>query len=316
MATVPAPVPRVCSTCDTVDPYCGFFGRAPYCKNCHRVRNARHGAMRIRERKANMIPYTMIVNVGTLVHSEYAQKYPYHLILAQLYEESFQYRVAVDNMRSSMGTRFILDNGAHEGIVPTTESIASYWRIVQAVEPSLVVLPDLIGRNSHLSRELSMRFADRVNERYTQIKCMFVPQGENQEQIVAEYRFAQRELPSRHFVVGCGQSYLTWETAALRDEAARLQMFDECLIPDSKARFHILGGRWTPFNVRTTVGLKHHFVGLDSIKPCTCALTGALYPRRPREPVDRLSTAVAEDDRLRTNVFQFCAHYGLANLGK
>lgn len=261
--------------------------------------------------------YYMIANLGTLLASPTARRYSYHMVLAQPYASSGAMRSIIEAMISVRGTEFILDNGAHEGEVMDDDE---YMQVVKSLKPECVVLPDLIGRPWKESRDRSIDFDDKLRSGLvnSEMRRMFVPQGDSKEGILAAVDWACSNLDPDQYTIGLGQSYLTWETETRKDEAARAAMILDIraqIHPSDLAvsRFHLLGGRWSPVHIDMMAPKGSLLiVGLDSIKPCTCALNQVLYPERPENnKTDFLDERIASEHALSHNMYDFCRLYGL-----
>lgn len=252
----------------------------------------------------------MIVNAGTMMKSTFARAYPRHLILHDVYQKSADYRASIHDMRVRCKTRIILDNGAHEGIYPP---LNEYLATAVELQPDVVVLTDIVGVKSNESQHRAMEFAGMIEKRFPKMQMMYAPQGETQDQILADYEWSINTLDPDRYIIGFGQSYLKWEDRqrGIIDEIARLEMVQSVMSLPNAARmtYHILGARWRPtgaFNVWSDV-----IVGLDTIKPCTCALEKVMYPRRPALNIDRYSNEVCDDTRLAQNVVALSERYEL-----
>lgn len=260
------------------------------------------------------IPYYMIANNGMLMLSPWAKYYRYHLILAQQWIADQEYRQFVRNMREkSPRMDVILDNGAHEGIVIDPEE---YLDIAIDLQPNCVVLPDLIGEPALESRKMSMGFMGKASIYMPRCRWMYVPQGASKYDIMQEFKWATEAFTSannRQWIIGLGQSYLTWETDAIKDEEARSCLIEEiCKLPHvAGCQFHILGGRWNPKNWVEYLG-RLNLVGMDSVKPCTCALAAVPYPIKPDPSrIELQSFAASSGRRHYGEVMRFCKLYGL-----
>lgn len=266
------------------------------------------------------VEYYMIVNMGTLGMCDYVQFYPRQLVLAQIYVQEKYYRKTLRNIRRRSSIpgypqRIILDNGAHENAQVSTED---YFQVVCDLEPDVVVLPDKIGEAHYDSRNFSMLFGSMIKNKFPRMEMMYVPQGRNKEEILAEFQWAylSGQLPE-NVIVGWGQSYLTWEDEHLKDEDARFRLMSDVskLMKgrEIKHRSHILGGRWRPRNFGPFYNY-FNFRGLDSIKPCTCALQGKTYPEYKHRKTEIESMACADVDLLYENIGVFCEQYGIRSM--
>ena len=255
--------------------------------------------------------YYMITNVGTLLRSTYAQTYPRHLALAPMICKNPAHAALIMQM-ARRGTRIILDNGAHEGITIDEEV---YLDVAVGIQPSIVVLPDVVGWPAEKSRARGMRFHDRAMKTTLQCEYMYALQGSDPDDALRDYQWAITHLDPLHYVIGLGQVYLLWEKAYhIYGEEARVRMMQDmassCPIPE-RYRFHILGARWAPPpSPLTAVGLD--VVGIDSIKPCHCAANDLVYPNKPTRACSRMSNRRVPDRLLRLNVAEFGRLYGAA----
>lgn len=268
-----------------------------------------------------MIPYYLITNVGTFVGSDFALKYPRHLILLRQLRaggQAFLDRLA--QMRRHTMPSIILDNGLAEGHVANTDE---YMDAIKKTRPSCVVLPDLLDVSAAESRNHSLDFADRIRKECPNLlnegmRMMFVPQGLNPHDNLACYAWALQRLDPTNFVIGIGLSWKLWQKQHpeldKETEAARELMFEQIMaIPSSsRYRFHVLGGRWGASHLYARYP---NIVGLDSVKPCTCALNGMVYPHRPAIPKTEHENTLrcAPDALLEENVAAFAAAFRLVD---
>lgn len=262
------------------------------------------------------MPYTfnLITNVGTLLHSQFARKYPQMLCLSQIYEKSVDYRNALrDKMRQ--GHRIILDNGAHEGF---DVDLNDYAIVAKDLEPSVIVLTDLVGRSSKDSRDRSLQFVTLMEGPGglpSKTEYMYTPQGRCRSEVLDEYAWAIENLDPKRFIIGLGQGYLQWchGPGDENSEITRLPMVQSVMaLPGAAAcRFHLLGARWeaTPM-VGSVYASYPNLIGVDTIKPVTCAEAGLRYPNRPsNRSIERMSMTVVDEELLRENVVRFCHQY-------
>ncbi len=257
--------------------------------------------------------YFMILNAGTMLdaheHDNWIMRYKAHLGLSQMLDACNELYAPYKKIMENGGC-VILDNGAHEGIDCDT---GQYLTTVGRLRPSIVVLPDLIGRPGRESREASLSFARTIRQKFPKMKMMFAPQGQNELDTLSEYEWAMRNLNPEHYIIGFGQAYLVWENDTRKDEDARAELIKQVLARSmgNKHTFHILGGRWIPKDF-SYLWTADNFMGLDSIKPCTCTLESLKYPERPEKKIVRLSRTVAHSDALIGNCYEFAKQYGLA----
>lgn len=255
--------------------------------------------------------YHLIVNVQTLAQSPVARAYPNMLCLSQLYEASPVYRHVL-KQKVARGDRIILDNGAHEGF---DVDIDSYIDVVRDLKPTVVVLTDLVGRPGKISRDRSMLLADKICgiAALKGTQFMFTPQGLDIEDVLGEYHWAIDNLDPEHFVIGLGQGYLCWaeKEGDENREATRRPMVESVMsIRGSELhRFHVLGARWSADD--SNYDQYENIIGIDTIKPCTCASYGLTYPSRPPvRSMDRLNGPAVDDVLLSANITAFCREYG------
>ena len=257
--------------------------------------------------------YYMIATPGMWKASQYVQRYPYHLVLAQVLsgDEGLLNTIKVVRYGAVQGCRsLILDNGAHEGIIFDPNE---YERIAKALWPDIIVLPDLIGRHWQESRDYSMDFVKRFDtEAPYRPRFMFAGQGENAVQVIAAYDWAIDSLDPARFVLGFGQAYLQWcrNEAEVNSEGRRWEAFETITMHAKAKKFdwHILGGRW---ETTLSFSMRGYVKGLDSIKPLSCAAGGTYYPAKPDTKLDPASNLVIDDGKLADEVDSFCRHYNL-----
>jgi len=181
--------------------------------------------------------FHIITNVGMLLKSELVRGFARTLCLAQLYKEPGYAEALKEKIAN--GDRVILDNGAHEGI---DYPIAEYLAIALDLQPTVVVLTDLVGRTSEQSRANSFRLLWAltgqnetecpepdwavVRDAFPKTKFMYVPQGANKQQVMDDYRWAINNLDPDLFIIGFGQGYLCWASNEweVNQEATRLPM--------------------------------------------------------------------------------------------
>lgn len=261
----------------------------------------------------------MIVNTATLKACQWAQRYPRHLVLAQVLAKDPEYFELVQNMIAD-GVAVILDNGAHEGVVC---NLSQYYQIATKLKPWCVVLPDLIGVHAIESRTRSLIFYRWIYEQDWQpnnFSVMYVPQGKTQQEIVDEYLFASEYFKDRgHLtIIGLGDSYKYCYQEPNEDaETVKVRllqaMIDETAAPELP--IHILGGRTNPTKFYSTL---ERVIGIDSGDPCQCALNNQTYPtantefeRATKQSFNLAGDKIAGKIALQTNTEQFCIAYGL-----
>ena len=246
--------------------------------------------------------FYMIANPGTLLKCDYAQRYPKHLVLAHEIYRRAAYAAAV--RRLCIEKEVILDNGAYEGIVISPEV---YGEMAENLQPWCTVLPDLIGQPSIESRKRSMEFA----ESHGGLKrLMYVPQGRCPEEVLDEYDWAIENLDSGRFIIGFGKAYELWGNG----ETARIRMVSEVFLHEKAKTFsyHILGARWKGTHVFTS-HWGEYIIGIDSSKPCFCALHRSIYPMHINVESAEHSPRCADTDLLVKSVKNICAEYGIGD---
>jgi hypothetical protein len=118
---------------------------------------------------------------------------------------------------------------------------------------------------------------------------MFAAQGEDRDDVLCQYDWALRTLNPRDYIIGFGQAYLQWADGYTDQdrrrsdwEKPRQEMIEDIesysgLQKMNLFQFHILGARWNPMPLFHLLE-KVNIVGLDSVKPCTCAFASTYYP--------------------------------------
>lgn len=270
--------------------------------------------------------YYMIVNIGTLLHSQICQRYPYHMVLAQQWAASEAYRQTISKMQLMDNCRIILDNGAHEGI---DIDIDLYTKVVRELEPDVVVLPDLVGRPGDESRALSLKFADALAKQHgCPIKYMFAAQGQDRDDVLFQYDWAMTYLDPKDYIIGLGQAYLQWTNEPVGQdrggpdwEKPRQKMIEDMeayagLTKLQAYQFHLLGARWNPMAL-FRIYRKLNIVGLDSIKPCTCTFAGTYYPvyKQEKRKLDLCDdNGYCSTNALTLNIDRLVDAYGLQTI--
>lgn len=246
--------------------------------------------------------YYLIANVGTILKSPVARTYPRHLVLAPAILSNPVYRSILNTMSKS-GIKFILDNGAAEAV---DIGLNVYLQIVEDLNPWCVILPDLLNRPRLQSRAKSLDFLAMLKAAKYTGHVMYVPQGSNQDEILDEYDWAATDgLALYHWRLGMGRSFLHWGT----QEVHRIQMFQE-VHQNAAARnasFHILGATTHPTIYYSE---QPNVIGIDSSKPCNCALSRLTYPCCPPRGMRDTLRKCAPEQLLVTNIQSFCYKYG------
>ena len=260
--------------------------------------------------------YYLITNAGTLLHNEYAQAYPSHLVLAQMLLDNSLFAAKISAMIEG-GTKVILDNGAHEGVVV---QLNTYGRLAKNLKPWCVVLPDVVGMPAKKNRDRCLTFAERLLNSSefagSDVQLMYAVQGTTAAESLDAYDWAADNLDPDRYIIGIGQSYLLW----LQDmpdvkghEQARTIEVTDIMMNENAGKFwyHVLGARWES----TAAYSKYpNIIGIDTIKPCHCALNHTVYPHKPpnTDPAYK-STKVATSDLLHINIMYFCQEYGASS---
>lgn len=263
--------------------------------------------------------FYLIVNAGS-IDLNVVRCYPYHMVLAQVYVDNAQYRRSIDWIRKQHTFRaLMLDNGAHEGTVMNDES---YIDIIMRLRPTEVVLPDLIGMDSRVGRERSMRFRDLLQQAVApdyQPTLIYSPQGRDQMEVLQEYAWAIDHFHNESIgKIAFGQSYLHFckDAEQIDTEIPREGLVNQVLSLHGadQAKFHIFGARWNPSYLYASYP---NITGIDTVKPCICAAFGSSYPRKPsllcidnRYRLSLHSREIVYDSELRNNIKLFCHEYG------
>jgi hypothetical protein len=258
--------------------------------------------------------YYMITTKG-MIDSPLAQVYKHHMLLAQTMSDSVM-SLAGKGLCCDPNKIVILDNGAHENALVDD---GVYMDIIDYLRPQVVVLPDLIGELGGKSFERSMAFERRVRhyQTRTEWRCKFmIPvQGNSRTDVLITYDSVMHALQKApgDYILGFGQSYLQFlqSPEEQHTEVRRYELIREVMMnPLAKRfRFHVLGGRWWPGDYSHWLNI----IGLDSIKPLTCALSGTIYPACPGEArkLDLLDTRRVDSRLFTQNVGAFAKAYGL-----
>lgn len=259
--------------------------------------------------------YYVITNVGTFMQTPLPKKMPNQMVLHQVLAANPNYFRAVKRMQHLYKPRIILDNGAHEDCLASEEA---YKGMIEELQPDVVVLPDLIGQRWEDSFKVSLKFSEWMIAHFPQMEMIFACQGEDPPQTLKAYAQAYRELPADKFIIGFGQSYLCWQRDGLRDDMARRELMYRLIkymgfaIDDVQHRGHILGGRWNTCPMDECYQ-QLNITGLDSVKPCTCAVQGTTYPVRTNGKIDLADMSVPHSiGSLVQNINTFIDAYQLA----
>lgn len=253
--------------------------------------------------------YHLITNVGTLINSELAMRYPNTLALAHIYDNHQLYRRALKG-KMALGHRIILDNGAHEGI---DIDLAMYAKVINDLVPTVAVMTDLVGRPAAESREQSFKLVPLLDDHTVPCKLMYVPQGISVPDVLKEYVWAIENLSPQEYIIGFGQGYLQWvqKPGDESKESTRRPMIDAVMTHPlaHTHEFHVLGARWSADH--SNYNRFKNIIGIDTIKPVTCAASNLLYPNRPKHRcLDREGYDAVPDEAIKENIHSFCHHYG------
>ncbi len=102
--------------------------------------------------------------------------------LAQLYKDNMEYRFNI-RKASVSGRPIMLDNGAWE--FGKSMNTKDYIDIIDELRPDYAVIPD-VYKNKELTKKMTLDFFDKYLIT-PNVKLMFVPQGEDIEQIIDCY---------------------------------------------------------------------------------------------------------------------------------
>ena len=269
-----------------------------------------------------MIPFYLITNVGTLTSSTYAQHFPRHFLLAQIYTNAPPvYQKIVRDLRRR-GLKLILDCGAYEGVLI---DIPEYVDIIKDIKPDIVVLPD-IPFDGSATKERAKEFL--MMTQWQAPHYIYVPHGDCVSDTLAAYDIAFHTIDPLRFIIGLGISYKHWCSSPPNHgcdsgdeydhpEKGRIEFVQDVLNITGAEHFrlHLFGGRRRPTKQFTR--WTDQIVGLDAYDPCACALSGRAYPIEGTfKKLDHGSLKEpATDDLLKTSVENFCELYGI-NAGR
>jgi hypothetical protein len=105
-------------------------------------------------------------------------------VLAHLYLKNSDYKEKINELKG-LGRPLMLDNGAWE--FGSSMPPKQYLDIIEELEPTYAVIPD-VYRNRWQSEKMTSEFID-INDRSKDTQLMFVPQGENVEEIIASHEY-------------------------------------------------------------------------------------------------------------------------------
>lgn len=262
-----------------------------------------------------MLAYYLIANTGTLLHNPYAQSYQRQLMLTQMFEKDPRLMTVAKHIRKN--ARIILDNGEYEGFSVSTRQ---YTEVIKELMPQVVVLPDLFQGDAEKSRQTSLAYWDelcsKLGPKVHRITPMYVPQGRTKEENFQAFEWAIKYLPPKKFIIGFGKSYLLWRNSVdePHTETIRERMIHAVMaLPGAaKHHFHVLGARWT---FTRAYGQYPGILGVDTYKPCRCALAGRVYTDtiKDGDVAHVPHHSVLEATQLRTNVEAFAKRWNLYN---
>lgn len=251
--------------------------------------------------------YFLITNVATLENLKWAQRYRYHLVLAQVLVQHPKYFDILCEMARDGQHRIILDNGAHEGVICT---LSEYLKVCEKLRPWCVVLPDLIKESAIESRSRSLTFLDWWWRTQPSQTIMYVPQGRCQREIVDEYLWAtehfRNQIPGEDVLIGLGDGYkVCYQYPGENPEVVKTRLLQAMLDETAcnELPFHVLGGRTIPTKFYSTI---ERVTGIDSVDPCQQALElcGSF---------DFTVKEVPQESALKVAIAQFCQGYGIWN---
>ncbi len=116
--------------------------------------------------------------------------------LAQLYRDNQEYRF---NIRKACvkGRPIMLDNGAWE--YGKSMPVDEYIDIIEELQPEFAVIPD-VYKNKLLSEKMTLEFFDKwIEKNARKTKLMFVPQGEDIDEIIDCYNEVINQKSSMWF---------------------------------------------------------------------------------------------------------------------
>lgn len=264
--------------------------------------------------------YYLITNSATFRQCDWVQRYPFHLVLAQVLVKDPEYAAQVNQMQKTNGYQVILDNGAHESEIC---NLSEYLSVAKQLQPWCVVLPDLIGASAVESRTRSLVFYRWLAKQLPHLpRVMYVPQGRCLREVVDEYCFAigYFEHVAGDILIGIGDSYKTCYLqgegpANITAEAVKVRLVQAMLAETEVAcEMHILGGRHEP---TIFYSQQPNIIGIDSVDPCQCTLNNQFYPlalnvykKATKGKFNFAGTQVANEVHLKQNVIRFCTAYG------
>jgi len=103
--------------------------------------------------------------------------------LAQLYKDNIEYRFNIRKAQVKHERPLMLDNGAWE--FGKSMNVKDYIEIIEELKPEYAVIPD-VYKNKELTKKMTLDFFDNY-VLDNSVKLMFVPQGEDIEQMIDCY---------------------------------------------------------------------------------------------------------------------------------
>lgn len=268
----------------------------------------------------------MICNpANAFAHEEILRSCRHHLVLwdqfRRMSDEPRRRLIHLYRELMSDGHTVILDNGAHEGVIPLD---SSYAELAKELGPTILVLPDLVGVDSKLSFLKGLSFyCNHCWDLPEETRFMIAGQGDGPHAVVLAYCDIYARMSPERFIVGLGQSYLQFTSVEGRltkeTELTRAALVSDLQLksPHRMDEFehHFLGGRWAdPQHIGSAFS---KVIGLDSIKPLTCAMLGVDYDgktvhRSSDHRFDpRNSEMVVNASAWNDQIEIFCNMYGL-----
>jgi len=112
--------------------------------------------------------------------------FPYgdaNFCLAQLYKDNIEYKFNIRKAQVKHERPLMLDNGAWE--FGKSMNVNDYISIIEELKPDYAVIPD-VYKNKELSQKMTYDFFEKY-KLTPNVELMYVPQGENIEQIIDCY---------------------------------------------------------------------------------------------------------------------------------
>jgi hypothetical protein len=241
--------------------------------------------------------------MGSLLEEGWTSFHSHYLLLAQILLQEKRFEQAAWDLTKEGEATVILDNGAYEKKLVDDDD---YLRLIDHINPDIVVAPDLVGFTAKKSAQRSLEFYDRlVGDRGYNGSVMLVGQGLNLMDaidcynILHEWTYSLSDDDAENIIFGFGQSYLRvlemgidlvfeQESPEIREvytdkmrhlygEWARRYLISRVYeqVPGIiNYPAHMLGARWIPCKDP----LPSNFQSFDSYKPTHCALNDKYLP--------------------------------------